>query len=103
MRERRWNLHDGQEGAALRQLLEDAGFRRVKRGSGKVYWEEPESGRLLSEEAAVKRLRKEGERRLREAGWEPSDPGGGYWSSPESGRLYPWYAALGLLNAGESP
>ncbi|ABG03883.1 hypothetical protein Rxyl_0916 [Rubrobacter xylanophilus DSM 9941] len=96
-------MYDAQEGASLRQLLEDAGFRRVERGSGKVYWEEPGGGRLLSEEAAVKRLREEGERRLREAGWEPSGAEEGYWLSPRSGRLYPWYAALGLLNAGESP
>lgn len=95
-------MYDEQEGASLRQLLEDAGFRRVQRGSGKVYWEEPGSGRLLSEEAAVKRLRQEGEKRLEEAGWEPAEEEG-YWRGPGSGRLYPWYAALGLLNAGESP
>jgi hypothetical protein len=70
--------------------LRSAGYELERSGAGKRLWRHPDTGRVLPEDHAMELVRREEERRLEEAGWEPVGSGGDrYWRRPDSGYLYP--------------
>ena len=70
--------------------LRSAGYELEDSGTGKRFWRHPDTGRLLPEDHAMELVRKEEERALVEAGWEPVESGEErYWCRPDSGHLYP--------------
>ncbi len=84
----------GEEG---RRRLERAGFVLVEGPEGERLWREPGTDRLLPGDRADELVRRQEERALREAGWEPEEVEGvTYWRKPDSGHLYTLEAAHDL-------
>jgi hypothetical protein len=82
--------------------LERFGFQLEVTPAGKRYWHEPGTERRLSGEYAIDLVRREEERALREAGWEPVEiEGETYWRRPDSGRLYPREPAYDVIKRSE--
>ena len=88
--------------AEMIRRLEQAGFELEVAPSGKRWWREPGTGRLLSGDRAAELLCRGEERALEEAGWERVDvEGETYWRKPDSGRLYPQKAAHDVMRSRE--
>ena len=88
--------------AEMARRLEEAGFQLEIAPTGKRWWREPGTGRLLSGDRAAELLRRKEERALEEAGWERVNmEGEAYWRKPDSGRLYPQKAAHAVLKRAE--
>ena len=88
--------------AEMIRRLEKAGFELEVAPSGKRWWREPGTGRLLSGDRAAELLCREEERALEEAGWSRTDiEGETYWRKPDSGRLYPQKAAHDVMRSTE--
>jgi hypothetical protein len=74
--------------------LKEAGYELEVAPSGRRYWREPGTWRLLSGDHAAELLRQEEVRTLEEAGWERVEAEAQtYWRRPDTGRLYPRGAA----------
>ena len=86
----------------MARRLEDAGFRLEVAPTGKRWWREPETGRLMSGDRAAEHLCREEERALEQAGWERvNNEGEAYWRKPDSGHLYPQNAAYEVMKSTE--
>ena len=85
--------------AEMARRLEAAGFRLEVAPTGKRWWREPGTGRLMSGDRAAEHLCREEERALEQAGWERVNVEGkeAYWRKPDSGHLYPQKAAHDVL------
>ena len=88
--------------AEMARRLEETGFQLEIAPTGKRWWREPGTGRLLSGDHAAELLRRKEERALEEAGWERVNmEGEAYWRKPDSGRLYPQKAAHAVMKHAE--
>ena len=88
--------------AEMIRRLEQAGFELEVASTGKRWWREPGTGRLLSGDRAAELLGREEERALEQAGWERVEiQGEGYWRKPDSGYLYPQKAAHDVMRSTE--
>ena len=89
--------------AEMARRLEEAGFQLEVAPTGKRWWREPGTGRLMSGDRAAELLSEEEERALEEAGWERVDVEGeeSYWRKPDSGCLYPQKAAHHVMKRAE--
>ena len=90
--------------AEMARRLEEAGFQLEVAPTGKRWWREPGTGRLVSGDRAAELLYEEEERALEEAGWERAEiEGTTYWRKPDSGHLYPQKAAHDVMKSTEQP
>ena len=88
--------------AEMARRLEETGFQLEIAPTGKRWWREPGTGRLLSGDHAAELLRRKEERALEEAGWDRvNTEGEAYWRKPVSGRLYPQKAAHDVVKRAE--
>jgi predicted RNA binding protein YcfA (HicA-like mRNA interferase family) len=89
--------------AEMARRLEDAGFRLEVAPTGKRWWREPGTERLMSGDRAAEHLCREEERALEQAGWEQVNVEGeeAYWCKPDSGHLYPQKAAHDVMRSTE--
>ncbi len=86
----------------MARRLEAAGFELEVAPTGKRWWREPGTGRLLSGDHAAELLRLEEKRALERAGWDRTDiEGETYWRRPGSDRLYPQKAAHDVMRGAE--
>ena len=85
-----------------RRRLEAAGYLFEPSGTGKRYWRQPGTDRLLPEDHAAELVHKEEARRLEEWGWEHVEvEGATYWRRPSSGYLYSRGAAYDVMRRVE--
>ncbi len=86
----------------MARRLDAAGFELEVAPTGKRWWREPGTGRLLSGDQAAELQRRGEERALEQAGWDRTDiEGETYWRRPGSGHFYPQKAAHDVMRGAE--